>query len=88
MTEKSKNTFPIKYDTGDFVKVIEDRSKITDRPMTNSMVKKALAKYNKEKYESISTEHVKQLLIKLQEENKISGGKDPDLGMYLWRKRE
>jgi len=80
--EKKRYAFPIKYNPDDFIKVL------SEKPMKNSMVKAALEKVDKKKYKGISAERVKQILIKLREEGKISGGKDEDLGFYLWRKQE
>lgn len=83
---KKKSDEKKEYKQEDFIKVIVNRD--SEKPMKNSQVREALVKLDKKRYNNISAEWVKQMLIKLERDDLISGGKDPDFGIYLWNKKE
>jgi len=78
----SKNVrykFPKVFDDEDFKAVL------TDTPQKTSKVREAVIKRHPIKYKTLSHEWTKQTLIRLEATGEISGGKDPEVGVYLWR---
>ena len=75
---KVRYRFPKVFDDEDFKAVL------TESPQTNSTVREKVIARHPIKYKTLSTEWTKQTLIRLEAEGKISGGKDPEVGVYLW----
>ena len=79
---KGKQGFP------QTIKPEDIKSVLTDQPMKNSTVLTELIKLNKRKYKKVSLGGVKKVLLKLGKEEKISGGYNEELRVYLWKKKE
>lgn len=81
---KGKPGFQTTYKTleKDIVKTL------TENPVKTSTVKEGLIKLNKGKYKGIHYDWMKKTLLKMLEAGKISGVKDPDLGIWLWSRKE
>lgn len=79
--EKGKQGFKVDYPT-----LRDDIKKILNgKAIKTATVKERLIQLDKEKYENIHYDWVKKTLIKLEEKGEIEGGKDEDLGIFLWK---
>lgn len=58
------------------------------KPLKNSQVLSELKKLNPAIYGEISFNGVKRVLLEMGEAGEIAGGKDEDLGLYLWEYKE
>lgn len=79
--EQGKKGFQPVYDPNDFIDVLDET------PVKTATVKERLIKRNQKKYEKIHYDWVKKTLIKLLDAGKISGGKDEELNIFLWKKK-
>jgi len=77
-SKKVRYKFPKVFDDEDFKAVL------TDTPQKTSKVREAVIKQHPIKYKTLSHEWTKQTLIRLEAAGEISGGKDPEVGVYLW----
>lgn len=77
-SKKVRYRFPKIFDDEDFIAVL------TESPQTNSTVREKVVARHPIKYKTLSAEWTKQTLIRLEAAGMISGGKDPEVGIYLW----
>lgn len=77
-SKKVRYRFPKVFNDEDFIAVL------TESPQTNSTVRDKVIARHPIKYKTLSAEWTKQTLIRLEAAGEISGGKDPEVGVYLW----
>ena len=81
-SKKTRYRFPKVFDDEDFKAVL------TDSLQKTSKIREAVIKRHPVKYKTLSHEWTKQTLIRLEAAGEISGGKDPEVEVYLWKKKE
>ncbi len=82
MTEgiKGKQGFQSVIKQEDIITVLKN----ADKPLKNSTVLVELKNIDPKTYNEISIGGVKKVLLKMWKAGEISGGKDPEVGVYLW----